>query len=84
MLDPKRHPVISGANGLRKCRFAKASGGRGKSGSYRIAYAYFEEFGVIVAIAVFAKKDQDNLTGEQKRQITSLLDRLYNWIKAGG
>ena len=30
---PNRHPVVSGTGGLRKIRFARPGGGRGKSAS---------------------------------------------------
>ena len=33
---PERYPVISGTGGLRKVRFARPGGGRGKRGSYRV------------------------------------------------
>ncbi|HEY7117367.1 MAG TPA: hypothetical protein VH475_12315 [Tepidisphaeraceae bacterium] len=42
---PDRWPVVSGTGGLRKVRFAKSKSNRGKSGSFRIRYVYFEEFG---------------------------------------
>src|SRR5258706_7947591 len=56
--SPERWPVIAGTGGLRKVRFARVKSSRGKSGSYRVGYVYFEEFGVIGLIAVYAKKDQ--------------------------
>ena len=33
---PDRHPVVAGTGGLRKIRFARPGGGRGKSGAYRV------------------------------------------------
>jgi len=84
MLDPKRHAVMSGTGGLRKLRFAKKGAGMGKSGAYRVGYAYFEEFGVIAAIAVFAKKDQDNINAGQRAEIRKLIAKLEKWVEDGG
>ena len=46
-VQPKLAPVMEGTGGLRKLRFARTGRGRGKSGSFRIGYVYFEELGGI-------------------------------------
>src|SRR2546422_11337974 len=61
-VQPKLAPVMQGTGGLRKLRFARTVGGRGKSGSFRIGYVYFEELGIIGLLAVYAKNDQANLS----------------------
>lgn len=81
--NPHLGPVIRGAGRLRKCRFAPRSGGKGKSGSYRIGYAYFEEFGVICLLAVFAKTDQGTISTAQRDQIRGAIDQLYRWVSVG-
>lgn len=78
--NPRLGPVIRGAGGLRKCRFAPRSSGKGKSGSFRVGYAYFEEFGVICLLAVFAKKDQGTISAAQRDQIRSAIVQLYRWV----
>src|SRR5258706_9819388 len=57
-VQPKLAPIMEGTGGLRKLRFARSGEGRGKSGSFRIGYAYFEDFGVVALMAVYAKNDQ--------------------------
>lgn len=68
---PETGPVIPGTSGLRKVRFARA--GQGKRSGYRIGYAYYEEFGVIWLISVYAKNDKANITDAEKREIKGLL-----------
>ena len=46
---PDASPVVRGT-AARKIRFAPRGSPRGKSGSYRIGYAYFPEFGQVALI----------------------------------
>jgi hypothetical protein len=84
MMQPKGAPVVSGTGGLRKARFSPPGSGRGKRGAYRIGYAYFEEFGVVCLIAVYAKNDQENIPIAQRREIKIAIERLHEWIASGG
>jgi hypothetical protein len=70
---PDRHPVIAGTGGLRKIRFARPGGGRGKSASSRICYACFLDSGVVVLAMVYAKGEQSDLTAAQRKQIAAAL-----------
>src|SRR5215472_4614459 len=45
---PDRFPVIPGAEGLRKIRFAPTRADRGKSGAYRVGYVRLPEFGFVL------------------------------------
>jgi len=78
--SPQRFPVIAGTGGLRKVRFARVKSSRGKSGSFRIGYVYFEEFGVIGLIAVYAKKDQATIPPSQKPAIKQAIQALRDWV----
>jgi hypothetical protein len=84
MCDPKGSPVMKGTGGLRKFRFSKIRSGKGKSGSYRVGYAYFEEYGVIAAIAIYAKSDQADIPAAQRKQIKELIAKLDKWLADGG
>jgi hypothetical protein len=84
MCNPKGPPVMKGTGGLRKCRFSKMGSGRGKSGSYRIGYAYFEKYGVIAAIAIYAKADQADIPAAQRKHIKELIAKLDQWLADGG
>jgi hypothetical protein len=82
MMNPKGAPVVPGTGGLRKCRFARK--GRGKSGSYRVGYVYFEQFGVIALLAVYAKNEQGEIPMAQRRQIKEAIGELHAWLEGGG
>jgi hypothetical protein len=78
---PDRHPVVSGTGGLRKVRFARPGGGRGKSGSYRVCYACFLENGVVVLAAVYGKGERADLTAAQRKDIAAALRTIAARLK---
>ena len=49
---------------------------RGKSGSVRVCYTDFAEYEVIYLITAFEKKEQENLTMEEKNAIKKLVKAL--------
>ncbi|MCA9116912.1 MAG: hypothetical protein KDA79_17660 [Planctomycetaceae bacterium] len=73
MLAPDKPPVISGTGGLRKIRFAPSRLNLGKSGAYRICYAYFAEANIVLLVLVYTKNEQDNLSKAQKNAIRDAL-----------
>jgi len=82
MAAPTRPPVIPGGGGLRKVRFARQGRNRGKSGGYRVFYAYFAEYSIVAFVAVLDKGDRSNLSkadlnaiADVIREIQSLLDK---------
>jgi mRNA-degrading endonuclease RelE of RelBE toxin-antitoxin system len=70
---PTANPVVPGTGGLRKTRFASLAGKRGKRGGFRVGYAYFEEFGVVVLVLVYSKNRKGDLTPAEKKLIKSIL-----------
>lgn len=80
---PKQAPVVAGTGGLRKVRFASPNRRRGKSGSFRVGYAYYEAYGCIALITVYAKSDQGNLSRAERNEIGRLLEKLEQWIAGG-
>jgi len=80
-VQPRLGAVMEGTGGLRKLRFARSAGGQGKSGSFRIGYVYFEDFHVIGLLAVYAKKDQGNLSQAEKNTIRKLIERLRELLE---
>jgi len=58
--NPECGDIVPGGGGIRKVRFA--IGGRGKSGGVRIIYYFHNERVPVFLLAVFAKKEQSNLT----------------------
>jgi hypothetical protein len=78
---PNRHPVVPGTGGLRKIRFARPGGGRGKSASYRVCYACFLDDGVVVLAMVYGKGEQPDLTAGQRKDIAAALRLIGEQLK---
>ena len=74
--EPTRAPVIKGTGGLRKLRFSGRKSIRGKSGSNRVCYVHFPEFGTIVLAVVFGKNEKDDLSPTDRRAISAII-RAY-------
>ncbi len=61
---------IPGTGGVRKLRYA--IGGRGKSGGVRVIYYYYDDVNPILALFLYAKNEQGNLTPAEKKVAASL------------
>ena len=72
--DPESGPVMEGTAGIRRVRFPIQN--RGKSGSVRVCYTDFAEYEVIYLITAFEKKNQENLTNEEKSVLKKLVKAL--------
>jgi len=72
--DPESGPVIEGTGGIRKVRFPLEN--KGKSGSVRVCYTDFEEYEVTYLITAFKKKEQENLSDEEKKVLRKLVKTL--------
>jgi hypothetical protein len=63
--------LVPGLGGIRKLRFAPA--GRGKSGAFRVIY-YFAGLDVpILALLIYAKNEQDNISSDQRKVLLALI-----------
>lgn len=72
--DPESGPVMEGTRGIRKVRFPLKN--RGKSGSIRVCYTDFAEYEVTYLITAFEKKDQENLSDNEKIVLRKLVKAL--------
>ena len=72
--NPDSGKIMEGTGGIRKVRFPLEN--RGKSGSVRVCYTDFAEYEVIYLITAFEKKEQENLTMEEKNAIKKLVKAL--------
>ena len=72
--NPALGQIMEGTGGIRKVRFPLEN--RGKSGSVRVCYTDFAEYEVIYLITAFEKKEQENLTMEEKNAIKKLVKAL--------
>jgi hypothetical protein len=70
--NPERGALIKGTHGVRKARVADPASSRGKSGSYRYLYLYLEHAARIHLIYLFSKREQADLSAEQKQIIGEL------------
>ncbi len=68
--DPESGVVMQGTGGFRKLRFATE--GRGKSGSVRIVYYYYNRSIPVLLVSVFAKNEKANLTKAERNVLAKL------------
>jgi hypothetical protein len=83
LAHPKRHPVIEGTGGVRKVRFSPAGSARGKSGSYRACYVFFEEFGIVLLLTAYPKGKKDNISAAGRKAMRRLVEDQYKLLKRG-
>ena len=69
--NPEGHPVVPGAGGVRKARWARR--GMGKRGGIRVIYYYSVRHQVALFIAAYAKNVQENLTNADKKAISKVV-----------
>lgn len=75
--NPLAGDVIPGMGGLRKLRWAPA--GRGKSGAFRVIYYVLHEDRPVLAIFLYGKNEQADLSPDQRKVAL----QLVKIIKAG-
>jgi len=80
---PKSGRVVAGTGGLRKARFSPTGSTRGKSGSHRVCYAYYEEFGIILLVTVYPKNRQDDLSSAARKAIRGMLEEQRRLLRRG-
>jgi len=80
MAGPDRFPVVLDTGGLRKIRFGRR-GARGKSGGFRIGFAYFPNNAIVLLITVFAKNEQSDLSGADRRAITRIIELIEQQLE---
>lgn len=71
MLRPEQGPIIRGAGGLRKVRWAKA--GSGKRGGIRVIYYWAPPEGAFFMLYAYSKNEQSDLTPTQARLLGQLV-----------
>ena len=71
MLRPEQGPVIRGAGGLRKVRWASPGGG--KRGGLRVIYYWARAERAFYMLYAYAKNEQADLTPAQARQLGQLV-----------
>ena len=73
---PDAGPLIPGAVGLRKLRWAMP--GRGKRGGAGVIYYWRTAADVVYLVCAYAKNDQEDLTPDQARQLAKLIEGVLH------
>ena len=68
--DPMAGSVMPGLGGVRKLRFAPS--GRGKSSGFRVIYYVLTEDQPILALLIYGKNEQGNLSPAQRKVVAAL------------
>jgi hypothetical protein len=65
--EPECGDLIQGTGGLRKVRFGV--GGKGKRGSVRVVYYFYNDTMPVFLLTVFAKNEKDNLSRAERNAL---------------
>ena len=79
--NPNAGDVMRGTGGLRKIRFAPPSHHTGKSGAFRVGYAFFRIGSVVYFFTIFAKEDKANLTAADCKEFKKIIEVLSEFHK---
>ena len=74
MKNPFAGDIIQESGGARKIRFAFSDSG--KSGGVRVIYVDFTHLDRTFLLLCYAKKDDDDLTAQQKKQLKTAIKEL--------
>lgn len=73
---PQAGDVIPGSGGVRKLRIADSRRGKGKRGGLRILFLDLPDKELTYLIYFYGKGESENLSSDQKRQISHLVKIL--------
>ncbi|MBI9110336.1 MAG: type II toxin-antitoxin system RelE/ParE family toxin [Maridesulfovibrio ferrireducens] len=79
--NPTAGVLMEGTGGIRKVRFA--TGGRGKSGAFRVVYYYHSTTIPLFALNIFAKKDKANLSQAERNMMKKFVQIIVKSFKEG-
>jgi hypothetical protein len=74
--DPQVGDVMQGTGGCRKVRLAGR--GKGKSGGYRIIFAFGGGDIPVFLLTVFGKGEKDNLSKAERNELAKLTGTLFD------
>ena len=72
--NPTKYPVMRGTGGLRKMRVPFDN--RGKRGSARVCYVYFDFVCTVYLITVYEKSDKENITVAERTAVRKAIEKL--------
>lgn len=74
--NPDQGDIIKGTEGIRKLRFTLSSNNKGKSGSIRIIYFYYNENMPVFLITGFIKSKMENINHNSCNELKKLTEEL--------
>jgi len=78
---PEDHPVIPGAGGFRKARWARR--GKGKSGGLRVVYFFLAEPERVFMASIYAKSRKETLSTADRNVLAKLAAQIKKAAKGG-
>ncbi len=78
---PEGHPVIPGAGGFRKARWARL--GKGKRGGTRVIYFFLSPPGSIYMASVYAKSRKETLSAADRSVLAKLALQIKKAARGG-
>ena len=78
--NPMAGDEIPGTGGVRKLRFGAA--GRGKRGGFRVIYYVLNDAFPVVAITIYGKNEQSDLTEDEKKGARAIVAGLKGDLRA--
>ena len=79
--NPDAGVVVAGTGGLRKVRFAPPSRHVGKSGAFRVGYAYFRTAETVYLLAIYPKNEQASFTPAEKAEVRKVIDMISRSLR---
>mgnify|MGYP003913322995 CR=1 FL=1 len=76
---PKAGTLIQGTGGIRKLRWARE--GRGKSGSVRVIYFFYNENIPLFLLTIFAKGEMSDLSKSERNELSKFVKILISSYK---
>jgi hypothetical protein len=81
LVDPHVGDLVPGTGGLRKVRVGQRAVGRGKRGGVRVYYLDLPERSVTHLVAIFGKREKDDLAPSERKAIAGLVRTLKEEAK---
>ncbi len=81
--NPTRAPVVPGGGGVRKIRRPDPTSGKGKSGGYRVLYAFLPAYGTVLLIAAWPKSEREDLEPDDYKAIGKIIARIQKLLDQG-
>jgi hypothetical protein len=73
--------LVRGTGGLRKVRVGQRAVGRGKRGGARVYYLDLPERGVTHLVAIFGKREKDDLSPSERKAVAALVRTLKEEVR---